>query len=110
MFNISDLKNAKALASANRAEKLEEYDDLVKEGFALFEKGIRIASSQTLKDAAKKFVKSLACRRDKVEPYAYLASIFYLFDEEETCRDFYEKAKSLNPDFAELKKLKKFLN
>jgi tetratricopeptide (TPR) repeat protein len=109
MFDLSAIKNAQAKANVNRAEKLDEYDDLIKEAFAFFEKAIQNSDSDGLRRAAGKYIKAISFRRDKVEPFSYLATIFYLFDQEETCMEFYEKAKALDPTFSEIKKLERML-
>jgi Tfp pilus assembly protein PilF len=105
MFDLSALKTAKSQVQEKKVENTVEYDKVYSEAIQLFEQFDETLSAELLKQAGKKFVEALSFRKDKAEPYFFLAYIYFLFAEDDLALEYYEFAKNLDSSLKGLAEL-----
>ena len=98
MFNMEDLMEAKNQASKNKGNKKDTYNETILKGIELYEEFIETDNDDKIKGAADKFIEALEINRNKMEPYLFLAIIFFTFDEKEKAHDYFEAALEIGSD------------
>lgn len=88
-----DLNQVKALKS----KEINSTENLLSEAIKLFDSYQEERNDDLLKQAANQFLSIIKVNRSLIEPYIYLAYIFYLFGDEQRARDYHLTAKKLDP-------------
>lgn len=98
MFDMSSMMSAKKKADVNQEDTNEKYENLIQKGMQLYEQFNENQNEAILKEAADCFFEALFIKRTSMEPYLFLSMIFYLFDEEDKAREYFDIAGELAPE------------
>lgn len=106
---ITKIKESKKETLDNHSEK---FDLLISKALASLEE---FASSpcfdyDNLADALNYLLEAIEIKRSKVQPYFYLAYIFYMFNDLTRAVNYLLVATSIDPNFEGLKKLRENIN
>lgn len=107
-MDLNLLNTAKEDSNASREKSYADFDKLVddaKSTLMIFASS-EISNSNLLRKAADMLVKALELRKNKAEPYYYLAYIFYLREEFETAIKYLKIVEELDLNYPNISELK----
>ena len=103
---FKSLHSAKAQAKENKSLTEGELSKILDEGYSLFNDFVKTRNTRELKMAADKFFTYLKSKRSKPEPYFYLSTIFYLFEEKAKAVEYMKAVEEVDPAFKDLPALR----
>jgi tetratricopeptide (TPR) repeat protein len=109
MMDFEALKSAKKKVVVIQEKQTDSFDSLYNEGIKYFNQCIENENIDLLKKAADKFVESIHYKSTMVEPYFYLAHIFYVLGKDDLTIEYLKIAQSINPDYPRLQAFKKIV-
>ncbi len=109
MMDFEALKSAKKKVVVIQEKQADSFDSLYNEGVTYFNQCIENNNLELLKKAADKFVESISYKSTLVEPYYYLAHIFYVLGKDDLTIEYLKISQSINPDYPGLQAFKKIV-
>lgn len=103
------LSEAREKNSENSKKFEDDYNLIFNQGIKLFRDFVNDTRKpkNTLQEAAEAFGSALKLKRNKAEPYFYLAYIFYLLKEQSLAIKYLQCAKVIEPDLPGMSILEK---
>ena len=109
MFDFGSITGAKKKAENNYQKHAGDYFTEFNTGLAYMKEFVRNPDDNILRRAAEKFSAAIICKRSSVEPYCYLAYIFFIFDRKETSIEYFKYAESIDKSFHLLAELREMI-
>jgi hypothetical protein len=110
MFDINTIKVAKNKAIQNYDKINKDLEDELSNGMILFRAFAKNHSVQNLKKAMEKFFYYIEHKKNKVEPFFYIAFSAYLLGDKDLAEKYLGFSKQIAPDYPILNKLTLLIN
>ena len=102
-MDLSLLKSAKKKSEVVKEKNLEKLDAILEEATNLFNKAHETEDFELLRASADKFSECIHYKSNRVEPYFYLAQIFYTLGDDALTLEYIKIAMSIDPNYPKLK-------
>jgi tetratricopeptide (TPR) repeat protein len=108
-MDFNDLKLAKQKAKENTGKNENKAEISFNEGLKLLDEFHSNSDKKYLEKAGDKFIETISFKRTMVEPYVYLAYIYYLLNEDKEALQYLKIAEEIDKNYSKINELKKML-
>ena len=108
MFDFDAIKSVKSNIKTNGNEA--KSDEVLKDALKDLESFHNLPpNKEKLKDVAKKFIEVIKFKRNRVEPYVYLAYIFFQINQNDLAVKYLKIARDIDPVYPQIEELKQMI-